>query len=73
MLHAIDPPAQTPRGNDSSVAAIARETETAPEIVRTLYDRHFSALNAQARVKQFVSVIVSKLVKDQLRALRRQH
>jgi hypothetical protein len=38
--------------------------------VKTLYDEEFAALDAQARIKQFVGVIASRKVRQQLRALR---
>jgi Protein of unknown function (DUF3562) len=55
------------KSTDAAVSAIARETETAPEVVRVLYEEQVSTLNAEAKIKQFVSVIAVRRVKLHLR------
>jgi Protein of unknown function (DUF3562) len=39
--------------------------------VKTLYEEEVAALSAQAKVKQFVGVIATRRVKQQLRGLAR--
>jgi len=58
------------QSHDPCVATIARETSTSSDLVKTLYDEEFAALDAQARIKQFVGVIASRKVRQLLRALR---
>jgi hypothetical protein len=47
--------------------AISRETATPPHIVRALYDDETARLNAQARLKLFIPVIVIKRVRQRIR------
>jgi Protein of unknown function (DUF3562) len=67
MSHAISLERNPEKSTDATVTAIARETETAPEVVRVLYEEHVTALNADAKIKQFVSVIAVRRVKLHLR------
>jgi hypothetical protein len=55
--------------HQASVAAIAAETETSVDIVKTLYQEQVVTLESQAKVKQFIGVIATKRVKQQLREL----
>jgi len=49
--------------------ALAEKTHTPVALVKTLYDREVAALEAQARIKNFIAVLASKRVKRDLRAL----
>ncbi len=53
----------------SIIDGIARETSTSTDVVSALYEEEMIALLAQARIKQFVGVIATRRVKQQLRAL----
>lgn len=55
--------------HESSVIAIANETATSTDIVKTLYEEELTALSTRATVKQYIGVIVAKRVKQQLRVL----
>ena len=58
------------RSNEAIVSAIARETATPVDRVRALYEEEVAALAEGATVRQFVGVIATKRVKQQLRASR---
>ena len=51
------------------VIALAEKTHTPVALVKTLYDREVAALEAQARIKNFIAVLASKRVKRDLKAL----
>lgn len=57
------------RADHAAVDAIAQETSTSTHVVKALYDEEFAALAAQATIKQFVGVIATRRVKQQLRRL----
>jgi hypothetical protein len=61
------------KANDAVVATIARETATATDVVRTLYEEEVAALSESATVRQFIGVIATKRVRQQLRSLGAQH
>ena len=67
MSHAISLERNPQKSMDAAVSAIAKETETELEVVRVLYEEHVTALNAEAKIKQFVSVIAVRKVKLHLR------
>ena len=48
--------------------ALARDTHTAIARVKALYDREVAALEAQARIRNFISVLAYKRVKRLLRS-----
>lgn len=56
--------------DEAAVAALAQQTSTAVDFVKSLYDEEIAALRAQATVTSFISVIASRRVKNQLRARR---
>lgn len=58
------------KSNEAVVSAIARDTETPVEQVRALYEEEVATLAERATVRQFVGVIATKRVKQQLRAIR---
>jgi len=47
--------------------AIAKETETPIEVVSVIYEEEVTALEANAKIKQYVGVIASRRVKLRLR------
>ena len=46
--------------------SIAKETDSPIDVVRVIYDEEFSALAANAKIKQYVPVIASRRVKLRL-------
>lgn len=73
MTHAIELRTDAQKRDEASVDAIARETETSADVVKVLYEEELQALNSKARVKQFVTVLAMKRVKQQLRDLGTPH
>ena len=69
MSHAISLEPVQARSSEALVATIARETATSTDVVQALYDEEVAALSAEAKVRQFIGVIATKRVKQQLRAL----
>jgi Protein of unknown function (DUF3562) len=67
MSHAPSLKPTQVRADQAAVDAIAHETSTSTDVVKALYDEEFAALAAQATIKQFVGVIVTRRVKQQLR------
>ena len=53
--------------DSNPINAIAEETQTSPEIVKTLYEAEVAALEAQATVTAFVRVIARQKVKRRLK------
>lgn len=53
------------------MAALAEETHAPAALVKSLYDREVAVLEAQARIKHFISVLACKRVKRYLKALQR--
>jgi hypothetical protein len=70
MSHAIQPKNGT---NEAAISSLAKEMDTSTELVRTLYEEELANLNEQAKVKQFVSVIATRLVRRRLRDLSTAH
>jgi Protein of unknown function (DUF3562) len=68
MSHAISLDPLQSKSNEAFVSAIARETATSVDLVRTLYDEEVATLAEGATVRQFIGVIATKRVKQQLRA-----
>jgi Protein of unknown function (DUF3562) len=60
------PSSPSPASHEATVASLAKETQTAPHVVKRLYDEEMAALQANSRVKNFVSVIAARRVKKQL-------
>jgi Protein of unknown function (DUF3562) len=52
--------------HEATVAFLAKETQTPAHVVKRLYDEEMAALQANSRVKNFVSVIAARRVKKQL-------
>ena len=73
MSHAISLEPVQSKANDALVDSIAHETETSTDVVKALYEEEVATLTAQATVRQFIGVIATKRVKQQLRSLRAPH
>jgi Protein of unknown function (DUF3562) len=69
MSHAISLEPVQAKSNDALVATIARETATSTDLVKALYEEEVAALTDGATVRQFIGVIATKRVKQQLRAI----
>lgn len=69
MSHAISLEPMQVKSNEAFVSAIARETATSVDLVRTLYEEEVAVLTEGATVRQFIGVIATKRVKQQLRAI----
>ena len=59
-----------PAKQQQAIEALAKESETSVEHVRELYEMEHARLVSQARVKTFVSVIATRLVRNTLHAER---
>lgn len=59
-----------PAKQQQAIEALAKESETSVEHVRELYEIEHARLVSQARVKTFVSVIATRLVRNTLHAER---
>lgn len=59
-----------PAKQQQAIEALAKETECTVEHVRELYEIEHARLTSQARVKTFVSVIATRLVRNVLHAER---
>ena len=59
-----------PAKQQQAIEALAKESDTSIEHVRELYEMEHARLNSQARVKTFVSVIATRLVRNTLHAER---
>lgn len=69
MSHAISLEPVQAKSNDALVATIAHDTATSTDVVKALYEEEVAALSAHATVRQFIGVIATKRVKEQLRHL----
>ena len=69
MSHAISLEPVQAKSNEAFVFAIARDTATSVDLVRTLYEEEVAALTEGATVRQFIGVIATKHVKQQLRKI----
>ena len=59
-----------PARDQQVIEALARETASSVDHVRTLFETEHARLDSQARVKTFVSVIATRLVRNVLQAER---
>jgi Protein of unknown function (DUF3562) len=62
------PTRRAQKSQEAAVASLANQTQTAPEVVKRLYDKEMAALRASAKVKNLISVIAGRRVKTQLLA-----
>ena len=56
----------SPATHAATVASLAQQTQTPAHVVRQLYDQEMTALQSNARVKNFISVIAARRVKNHL-------
>lgn len=68
MSHTSEPPIKS-RADEATISALARETSTSSDVVRTLYDDEVAALSREAKVTQFLGVVASRLVRQRLRGM----
>ena len=62
---------QQPRGlDDAALATLARKTFTPVDVVRHIYDEELARLESTAVVKNFISVIASRNVRERLKRSR---
>ena len=54
-------------GHDVAKEALAQETHTSVDEVAKLYDEEFSTLAAEAKITQYLGVLVSRRVRLKLR------
>jgi hypothetical protein len=59
-----------PAKQQQAIEALAKESDAPVEHVRELFEIEHARLNSQARVKTFVSVIATRLVRNTLHAER---
>jgi len=69
MSNAIRLEPMQSKSNEAFVSAIARETDTSIDVVRTLYEEVVAVLTETAKVRQFIGVIATRRVKQQLRSI----
>lgn len=67
MATSIKPTVSTAK-HEQIIEALAREMDVSIEHVRAIYESECSKLDADARVKTFVSVIATRLVRNALQA-----
>ena len=58
----------SPATDEVTVASLAQQTQTPTHVVKRLYAQEIAALQSNARVKNFISVIAARRVKNQLKA-----
>jgi Protein of unknown function (DUF3562) len=69
MPNAISLEPTLAKADRAAVNSIAQETSTSVDIVEALYEAEVTALAEHAKVRQFVGVIATRRVKQQLRHL----
>jgi hypothetical protein len=67
MATAIEPTTSSSK-HEQIIEALAKEMDVAIERVREIYESECSRLDADARVKTYVSVIATRLVRNALQA-----
>ncbi len=65
MATAIEPTVSATK-HERVIEALAKEMDVSIERVRAIYESECSRLDADARIKTYVSVIASRLVRDAL-------
>jgi hypothetical protein len=65
--------ADSSRSSDSTtVAELATETRTSPDVVRDLYHQEVAAVGAVAKVKNFIGIIAGRRVRQRLLSLQKR-
>jgi Protein of unknown function (DUF3562) len=59
-----------PRSDAATIAALAAQTQIDESVVRSLYEEEFAVLAADSSVKNFISLIAARRVRERLRASR---
>ena len=54
------------QSDERAIASLAKETDTAPDVVKHLYDEEIAKLRARSNVKNFIGVIAGRRVKERL-------
>lgn len=62
------PTGRAQKSQEAEVASLANQTQAPLEVVKRLYDEEMAALQANAKVKNFIGVIAGRRVKTQLMA-----
>ena len=68
MATAFQPSLAATTKHDQIIEALAKETAVSVERVREIYESERSRLDADARVKTYVSVIATRLVRNALQS-----
>jgi hypothetical protein len=61
-----------PQNDESTIATLARETDTDQAAVKYLYDEEIAALQGTASVKNFIGIIAARRVRQRLTAAAQQ-
>jgi Protein of unknown function (DUF3562) len=61
-------PAVSATRNDQIIETLARETAVSVDRVREMYEQECSRLDADARIKTYVTVIATRLVRNVLQS-----
>jgi hypothetical protein len=69
-MHVRDAKAVESARHQSTIEALARETRAEPAYVRQLYDQALSELEANAKVRGYLSVLARRSVRTALREAR---
>ncbi len=67
MTHAISLEPAQGKSDHAALQALAKETDTSVDVVRVLYNEQIALLSEHATIKQFIGVIATRRVKQQLR------
>jgi hypothetical protein len=70
---ALPSPRSRAQADEATIATLAHQTNSNRDLVRDLYDEEIAALREKATVKNFISVIAGRRVKQRLRAMRSSH
>lgn len=54
------------QSDERAIASLAKATDTAPDVVKHLYDEEIAKLRAKSNVKNFIGVIAGRRVKERL-------
>ena len=57
--------------DSTTVATLAQETRTSPEVVKDLYQQEVATVGAAAKVRNFIGIIAGRRVKQRLMALKK--
>ena len=69
-MHVRDAKAVESARHQATIEALARETRAEPALIRHLYDQALSTLEANAKVRSYLSVLARSTVRTALREAR---